>query len=87
MARVVRFHKTGGPEVLKVEQLDVPPPGKGEVQIRVKALGLNRAESMFRKGEYIEQPDFPARIGYEAQEGTCLFSGPAPRRSRASLTV
>ena len=33
MARVVRFHKTGGPEVLKIEQLDVPPPGKGEVQI------------------------------------------------------
>jgi NADPH:quinone reductase-like Zn-dependent oxidoreductase len=43
-----------------------PPPGKGEVQISVKALGLNRAESMFRRGEYIEQPDFPARIGYEA---------------------
>ena len=56
MARVVRFHKTGGPEVLKIEQLDVPPPGKGEVQISVRALGLNRAESMFRRGEYIEQP-------------------------------
>jgi len=54
MARVIRFHETGGPEVLKIEQLDVPPPGKGEVQISVKALGLNRAESMFRRGEYIE---------------------------------
>ena len=64
MARVVRFHKTGGPEVLKIEQLDVPPPGKGEVQISVKALGLNRAESMFRRGEYIEQPDFPAPVSY-----------------------
>ena len=48
MARVVRFHETGGPQVLKIEHLDVPPPGKGEVQIRVKALGLNRAEAMFR---------------------------------------
>src|SRR5262249_7438555 len=66
MARVVRFHETGGPAVLKIEQLEVPPPGKGEVQISVKALGLNRAESMFRRGEYIERPDFPARIGYEA---------------------
>ena len=46
MARVVRFHETGGPEVLKLEELDVPPPGKGEVQISVKAIGLNRAESM-----------------------------------------
>ena len=34
--------------------------GKGEVQISVKALGLNRAESMFRGGEYIEQPNSPA---------------------------
>jgi NADPH:quinone reductase-like Zn-dependent oxidoreductase len=75
MARVVRFHETGGPEVLKIEQLDVAPPGKGEVQIRVKALGLNRAESMFRRGEYIEQPDFPARIGYEAA-GTVAAVGP-----------
>src|SRR5262249_30363072 len=75
MARVVRFHKTGGPEVLKVEQIDVPPPGKGEVQIRVKALGLNRAESMFRRGEYIEQPALPARIGYEAA-GTVAAVGP-----------
>jgi NADPH:quinone reductase-like Zn-dependent oxidoreductase len=75
MARVVRFHETGGPEVLKIEYLDVPPPGKGEVQISVKALGLNRAESMFRRGEYIEQPDFPARIGYEAA-GTVAAVGP-----------
>src|SRR5262249_53129524 len=75
MARVVRFHKTGGPEVLKIEHIDAPPPGKGEVQIRVKALGLNRAESMFRRGEYIEQPDFPARLGYEAA-GTVAAVGP-----------
>jgi NADPH:quinone reductase-like Zn-dependent oxidoreductase len=75
MARVVRFHETGGPEVLKIEHLDVPPPGKGEIQISVKALGLNRAESMFRRGEYIEQPDFPARIGYEAA-GTVAAVGP-----------
>ena len=66
MARVVRFHQTGGPEVLKIEQVDVPPPGPGEVRIAVKALGLNRAEAMFRSGHYLEQPQFPARLGYEA---------------------
>ena len=75
MARVVRFHETGGPEVLKIEHLDVRPPGKGEVQISVKALGLNRAESMFRRGEYIDQPEFPARIGCEAA-GTVAAVGP-----------
>jgi NADPH:quinone reductase len=66
MARIVRFSKTGGPEVLKIEQVDVRPPGPGEVRIAVKALGLNRAESMFRSGQYLEQPKFPARLGYEA---------------------
>jgi Zn-dependent alcohol dehydrogenase len=42
MARVVRFHETGGPEVLRIEEIEVPPPGKGEVQIRIQALGLKR---------------------------------------------
>ena len=50
MARVVRFHRTGGPEVLRIEDLEVGDPGPGEVQIRVKAIGLNRAEAMFRSG-------------------------------------
>jgi NADPH:quinone reductase-like Zn-dependent oxidoreductase len=36
MARVVRFHQVGGPEVLRVEEVDVPPPGTGEVQFNIK---------------------------------------------------
>ncbi|WZO98467.1 zinc-dependent alcohol dehydrogenase family protein [Isosphaeraceae bacterium EP7] len=75
MARVVRFHQTGGPEVLKIEDLEVRPPGKGEVQINVKALGLNRAEAMFRRGQYLEDPKLPARLGYEAA-GTVAAVGP-----------
>jgi NADPH:quinone reductase-like Zn-dependent oxidoreductase len=75
MARVVRFHQLGGPEVLRVEEVEVPPPRKGEVQIRIKALGLNRAESMFRRGQYLEEPRLPARLGYEAA-GTVAAVGP-----------
>jgi NADPH:quinone reductase-like Zn-dependent oxidoreductase len=78
MARVVRFHQVGGPEVLRVEEVAVPPPGKGEVQIRIKALGLNRAESMFRRGQYLEAPKLPARLGYEAA-GTVAAVGPDVR--------
>jgi NADPH:quinone reductase-like Zn-dependent oxidoreductase len=66
MARVVRFHEVGGPEVLRIEEIEVPPPGNGEVQIRIHALGLNRAEAMFRSGRYLESPKLPARPGYEA---------------------
>ncbi len=75
MARVVRFHRTGGPEVLQIEEVAVPPPGNGEVQIAIKALGLNRAEAMFRSGQYLENPKLPARLGYEAA-GTVAAIGP-----------
>jgi NADPH:quinone reductase len=66
MARIVRFHTFGGPEVLKIEDLTLPPPGEGEVQIKVKALGLNRAEAMFRSGQYLEEAKLPSRLGFEA---------------------
>lgn len=66
MARVVRFHQTGGPEVLKIEELEVGAPGPQEIQVRVEAIGLNRAEASFRAGQYLEQPDLPGRLGYEA---------------------
>src|SRR5690242_2712507 len=75
MARVVRFHEIGGPEVLRIEDLEIPPPGPGEIQIRVQALGLNRAEAMFRRGQYLEDPKLPARLGYEAA-GTVEAIGP-----------
>ena len=66
MPRIVFFHETGGPEVLRLEEAPAVPPGPGEVQIRVEAIGLNRAEVMLREGVYHEHPVFPSRIGYEA---------------------
>ena len=66
MTRVVRFHQTGGPEVLKIEDVTLPAPKDGEVRVRIEAIGLNRAESMFRSGMYLEQPVFPSTNGYEA---------------------
>ncbi|MFI0821931.1 zinc-dependent alcohol dehydrogenase family protein [Streptomyces sp. NPDC021098] len=66
MPRNVRFHQVGGPEVLSLDEVTVPPPGKGEVRIRTKALGLNRAEAMFRTGEYVVDPVLPSGVGYEA---------------------
>ncbi|CAN7317663.1 zinc-dependent alcohol dehydrogenase family protein [Bosea sp. LjRoot237] len=66
MARIVRFHRHGGPEVLTIEDIAVAPPGPGEVQIRTRALGLNRAEALFRSESYIEQARFPSGIGLEA---------------------
>ena len=80
MSKVVSFYQTGGPEVLQVEQHDIGEPAAGEVKIRIEAIGLNRAEAMFRSGKYLESPALPAPIGYEAAavieavgSDTCAF--------------
>ena len=66
-ARTVLFHEIGGPDVLTVEEVELPAPGPGEVLVRVDALGLNRAEVLFRSGKYYYQPTLPgSRNGYEA---------------------
>ncbi|MGW4475562.1 zinc-dependent alcohol dehydrogenase family protein [Nonomuraea sp. NPDC004354] len=67
MARTVLFHELGGPEVMRLEDVEAGEPGPGEVRIRVDAIGLNRAEVLFRTGHYIEPVRrFPARLGSEA---------------------
>ena len=65
MPRIVRFHQTGGPEVLKFEEEPSRSPGRGEVRLKIQASGLNRAESMYYHGFYLEAPKLPSRIGYE----------------------
>jgi len=59
MSRIVEFAEAGGPDVLKFKNVDVPEAGPGQVRIRVKAIGLNRAESMWFHNEYIEPVKVP----------------------------
>lgn len=66
MPKIVRFHELGGPDVLRIEEINAPIPGPGEVRIKVKAIGLNFADIMFRQGTYIEHAELPSRLGYEA---------------------
>jgi NADPH:quinone reductase-like Zn-dependent oxidoreductase len=66
MTRVVRCHQIGDTEVLQIEDIEVGAPGPDEIRIRVEAIGLKRAEAMFRSGTYLEEPHLPARLGYEA---------------------
>ena len=80
VAKIVRFHQTGGPEVLQLDELPVPNPIAGQVRLRVKAIGLNRAEVMFRMGQYLVQPKLPSKLGYEAS-GIVEAVGPDVDRS------
>ncbi|PSM49400.1 NADPH:quinone reductase [Chroococcidiopsis sp. CCALA 051] len=66
MPKVVKFYEFGSPEVLKVEEEPLRDLQSGEVRIKVQALGLNRAEVLYRTNTYTEQAQFPSRIGYEA---------------------
>jgi NADPH2:quinone reductase len=65
LPKAVRFHKLGGPEVLQIEEVPVRHPEAGEVAIDVAAVGLNRAESMYYRGNYSQKPEFPSGLGYE----------------------
>lgn len=66
MSRIVRMHEYGDATVLQIEDLEVPAPADDEVQIAVKAIGINRAEVMFRNHAYLQEASFPSRLGYEA---------------------
>ncbi|HEY7806134.1 MAG TPA: zinc-dependent alcohol dehydrogenase family protein [Croceibacterium sp.] len=75
MAKVIRVHQLGGPDVLQIEDMAVGDPGLGEVRLKVEAVGLNRSEAMYRAGRYPTKPQLPSLIGYEGV-GTIEAVGP-----------
>ncbi|MFD4576625.1 zinc-dependent alcohol dehydrogenase family protein [Streptomyces sp. NPDC058417] len=75
MARQVFFDTTGGPETLRLREVDTPRPRAGEALVRVAAIGVNRADVMFRENRYFYPPALPSGLGYEAA-GTVEAVGP-----------
>jgi NADPH:quinone reductase-like Zn-dependent oxidoreductase len=65
MSRTIKFRQAGGPEVLEFIEMEVPTPGPHEIRIKVKAIGINRADSMWRNDKYTEPVKFPAGLGYD----------------------
>src|SRR5476649_1988911 len=63
MTKVIRITRTGGPEVMDYVDVDLPPPGPGEAQVRHEAIGLNFIDVYFRTGLYA-QP-LPGGLGME----------------------
>jgi NADPH2:quinone reductase len=62
--KAIRIEAVGGPEVMKLVDVEVPPPGKGEVQVRHTAIGLNFIDTYHRSGLY--PVSLPSGIGLEA---------------------
>ena len=63
MTQQIRFQEIGGPEVLKLESIELPPPGPGEARVRHSAIGVNFIDTYHRSGLY--KMPLPSGIGKE----------------------
>jgi NADPH2:quinone reductase len=70
MPRAIRIHETGGPEVLRLEDVEVGAPAAGEVQVRHTAIGVNFIDVYDRTGLY-PQASMPGSLGREAAGVVC----------------
>src|SRR5262245_60541016 len=68
MPRAIRIHQNGGPEVMRFEEVEIAPPGAGEVRLRHSAIGINFSDVNVRRGGfYFGRPQqFPLALGNEA---------------------
>ncbi|MEM7592444.1 MAG: zinc-dependent alcohol dehydrogenase family protein [Cyanobacteria bacterium P01_A01_bin.83] len=65
-AKFYQLNRIGGAEAFEIKELSIPQPKTGEVRIKVEAIGINRAESLYQSGSYIYQPKIGSIPGYEA---------------------
>ena len=63
--RQVQFSRFGGPEVLEIVERPTPVPGRGQVLVRVRAVGVNFSDTLMRQNRYAVTPDLPAILGTE----------------------
>lgn len=64
MVKAVVVHEVGGPEVMRIEDIELPSPGRGEVLVRFHAAGVNFIDTYFRTGAY-KPPSLPFVPGNE----------------------
>ena len=65
MVAAVRVHKAGGPEVLTLDDIEVPAPGQGQIKIKQHACGVNFIDTYFRIGMYPSPVGMPFVSGNE----------------------
>jgi len=75
MVVAVRVHKTGGPEVLTYEDVDIPAPGQGQIKMKMHAAGINFIDCYFRNGSYPSPVGLPFIAGNESA-GEVIAIGP-----------
>ena len=85
--KAIRVHAHGGPEVLRLEDLDVPQPASGQAVVQIAAAGLNFIDVYYRTG-LNKPPSLPFTLGMEAA-GTVIAVALTSQEPRAGypLTV
>src|SRR5437762_618458 len=73
--KAIRINETGGPEVLRLEEIERPEPRAGEIRVRVAAAGINYADLAQRQGRYMTPTRVPTTLGMEVS-GTVDALGP-----------
>ncbi|MDQ2902225.1 MAG: NADPH:quinone oxidoreductase family protein [Chloroflexota bacterium] len=73
--KAIRIHETGGPEVMRLEEIETPQPQEGEVLIKIAAAGINYADLAQRQGAYLTRTHTPMTLGFEFA-GTVAGHGP-----------
>ena len=73
--RIIEQQRFGGPEVLELVERDLPPPGPGEVQLRVAAAGVNPVDAYVSRGDIPILGDPPFTLGWDVA-GTVMRLGP-----------
>lgn len=63
---IVQFYETGDPEVMKYEEVPIPEPSAGEIRIKVEAIGVGFGETLYRRGQYVQETKLPSKLGNNA---------------------
>jgi len=86
--RTFQFAEYGQPtDVLKLTEQELPEPGPGQAQVKIRAVGLNRSESNYVQGRYIPAREFPSGIGQEAVGEILSLGPPADEGSGANAAT
>src|SRR5208282_3203841 len=84
--KAIQVHETGGPEVLRLEEIPDPRPTAGQVLVRVKAVGVNPVETYLRSGAYPVRAPLPYTPGTDGA-GTVEAAGPQAKRFKTGDRV